>query len=190
MGHLGYRPSFEKAFEAMGTCMLFVYRDLRDVAVSQTYHIENEDDVRFKHPGKEIYQKMESHEARIQAVVEGIEEYAGIVERWELYAPWLEVAWVLPIRFEDMRTEPKKVAHKVVDYVFQRTMQHNDFLNLMIAEDYKKTIERAIDQMGIRETGSFRAGRQGDWRREFTPEITESFNNSGGSAWLKSLGYE
>ena len=191
MGHMGYRPEIERAFREAGTCMIFVYRDLRDVAVSITYHIENEDDERFKHLGKGIYMARGSHEARLRAVIEGVEGYPGVVDRWALYAPWLDVDWVLPVRFEDMRERPGEVANRVVDYVIKRTMGEDGFMPLVIAEEYKRAIERAIERMGTTErSGSFRAGRVGDWRDEFTPELVDAFRDAGGDAWVDRLGYD
>ena len=190
MGHMGHKPEIERAFDNAGTCMLFVYRDLRDVAVSLTYHIENPDDKHFKHLGKALYMAMPSHEDRIRAVIEGVDGYPGVVDRWALYAPWLDVDWVLPVRYEDMRERPHEVANRVVDYVIQRTFEQAGLPPLVIADDYKQAIHRAIEQMGTTEhSGSFRAGRVGDWRDEFTPDLLDVFHQVGGDDWIERLGY-
>ena len=190
MGHMGYKSEIERAFRKAGTCMLFVYRDLRDVAVSLTYHIEADNDERFKHLGKDLYKAMGSHEKRIRAVIEGIDGYPGVLDRWALYAPWLDVDWVLPVRFEDMRERPKNVASRVVDYVIKRTFDFAGLPPLVIGDDYKRAIHRAIEQMGTTEhSGSFRKGRVGDWRDEFTPELVDVFDQAGGNAWIERLGY-
>ena len=45
--------------------------------------------------------------------------------------------------------------------------------------------------MGTTEnSGSFRAGRIGDWKKEFTPELLDIFNKTGGDEWIERLGYE
>lgn len=191
MGHMGYKPAIERAFREAGTCMLFVYRDLRDVAVSQTYHIENPDDETFKHRDKALYMALPDHAARLQAVIEGIGKYPPLIERWELFAPWLDVDWVMPIRYEEMRQDPEAVASRVVDYVIKRTMDQAGYLfPLVIGDDYKQAIYRAIRQMGTTEhSGSFRTGRVGDWRDEFTPAAAEAFARTGGDDWIERLGY-
>ena len=56
-GHTGYRPEIEKAFFENGTAVAFIYRDLRDVAVSQAYHVLSDKDNQV-HPGKEIYKQI------------------------------------------------------------------------------------------------------------------------------------
>lgn len=191
MGHLGYKPEFDQALQESGTCMLFIYRDLRDVAVSQTYHIEQKDDERYKHDGKALYMALPSHADRLKAVIEGLDKYSGIIERWELYAPWLGVDWVLPIRYEDMRKNAEDVANKAVDYIIKRTFEHAGMPPLVIGDDYKLAIKRAIDQMHTTEhSSSFRAGRVGDWRDEFTPEVLDAFRSVGGDGWIERLGYD
>ena len=42
-GHTGYMSEIDQLFEALRLAMLFVYRDLRDVVVSQTHHILSDD---------------------------------------------------------------------------------------------------------------------------------------------------
>ena len=190
MGHCGHHPDIEAALDEMGTCMIFVYRDLRDVAISQTYHIENQDDDRFKHLDKKLYMDMADHEARIKAVIEGVGDYPGIVDRWSLYAPWLKVPWVMGVKYENMRADPKGVASMVVDYVIQRTMLHGGMPPLVAGENYKVAINRAIDQMGTTEySGSYRKGQPGEWEKEFNIEIMETFHQVGGMDWIERLGY-
>ena len=191
MGHCGYDERISDALQNMGTCMLFVHRDLRDVAVSQTYHIENTDDERFKHPDKQTYWDMPTHQDRLMAVVKGIDGYPGIIERWNLYAPWLNCKWVYPVKFEDMRQEPKRVANEAVDYIVRRTMTERGDMPFVISDNYKLAINRAIDQMQTTEhSGSYRKGRVGDWQDEFTAEILDAYYESGGKDWCKRLGYE
>lgn len=191
MGHMGYDPEIDRAFREMGTCMIFVYRDLRDVAVSLTYHIENTDDQRFKHLDKALYMAMPDHQARLKAVIEGIPGYPGIVERWELYEKWMGVDWVLPVKFEDMRNQPETIANQVVDYVIERTMEHRCSMPFVAGDNYKIAIKRSIEQMNTTEhSGSFRAGRVGDWRDEFTTETLKSFHDTGGDDWIERLGYK
>ena len=54
-GHCGYRPDIASFVYLMGICHIFIYRDLRDVAVSQAYHVVAESDKKFAHPGKALY---------------------------------------------------------------------------------------------------------------------------------------
>jgi hypothetical protein len=171
-------------------CMFFVYRDLRDVAVSQTYHIEHPDDDKCRHPNKALYKEMASHEDRLLAVINGVSEFPGIIERWKLYAPWLDVPWVLPVRYEDMRQRPEWVAEKAVNYVIERTTKAYDVRSVFFAETILNAINKAIDNLGTTKySASYRKGNVGDWQTEFTPKIKKAFKKADQDNWLERLGY-
>jgi hypothetical protein len=190
-GHMGYRPEYEMAFNEMNVCMLFIHRDPRDVAVSQTYHIENPDKERACHPDKELYMNMATHEERLLAVIQGVDRFPGVMERWELYAPWLEVPWVLPVKFEDMRQCPQKVAEKAVNYVLKRTSEGTGEISIFFEDIIVEAINKAYESLGITEYSvSYRKGNVGDWQKEFTPEVKEAFKKSDINHWLTRLGYE
>lgn len=191
-GHVGYHKNISGAFQKRGTCLLFVYRDLRDVAVSQTYHIEN-NDPNLCHPDKEMFMELGSHEARLKAVIEGYGRFPGIIDRWELYAPWLEEDWVMPIRFEDLRQDPEKVAQEVIPYVIKRTIDHTEeegIKPVVFKQNYDAAISKAVELLQTtKHSTTFRKGQVGSWKMEFTPEIEAIFNERGWE-WLVKLGYE
>lgn len=190
MGHLGYDKQYEDALEKMNTCVLFVYRDLRDVAVSQAYHIEAADEKVKFHPGKELFMELPTHEDRIKAVIEGLDIYSGLFERWELYAPWLDVPWVLPIKYEEMRNTPHDVAEKVIGYMIKReNAGSNDMLKMMLSDNIAEAIEKSTElQQTTKYSSSYRKGKVGGWEEEFTPEILKIFNKKS-NGWLERLGY-
>jgi len=191
MGHMAYKKEYDEAFQKAGTCMFFVYRDLRDVAVSQTYHIESDDDERFKHLDKALYMELPTHEDRIKAVIEGLGKYPGLIERWKLFAPWLDVDWILPIRYEEMREYPEEVAKKAVNYVIKRTSEQRDEIPLVFGKQYEEAIAKSIGFLQTTDkSGSFRKGKVGGWKEEFNEELLESFYNTGGKYWIERLGYE
>jgi hypothetical protein len=194
-GHMGYRPEFDLVLHETGVSVIFVYRDLRDVAVSQTYHIE-QDSEHFAHPDKEMFMDLGSHEARLLAVVAGYDKYPGLIERWELYAPWLNIDWVEKVRFEDMRQRPREVAEVVIPYIFHRTMAQADFTPLVLGDNYELAVSKAAELLQTTQYSSTYAlserpnkGKIGTWKDEFTPEIKEAFKERAGG-WLKELGYE
>lgn len=188
IGHMGYRDEFAEIMQKVGTCMVFVYRDLRDVAVSQTYHIESDDDT-FRHPDKKLFMELGSHEARLKAVIEGHGRFPGIVERWEMFAPWLDCEWVLPVKFEDLRTDQRGCAEKILAYVIKRTAQYADFTPIVYGENYENMVQWAADKLQTTtHSSTFRKGQIGNWRDEFTPEIRKLFNERN-NGWLERLGY-
>lgn len=189
-GHLGYHFRFAWMLQEMGACMVFIYRDLRDVAISQAYHVLAEDDVKFVHPGKDKYRALDSFEEVIKAVIRGLDEYGGLIERWEQYTGWLDEDWILPLRFEEVIADPKKAAEQIILYSGQRTarllkgrlgLDPEDMGNLagLMVEAGKET----------QRSPTFRKGKAGGWVEYWTPGVDKAFRECGGEEWLERLGY-
>ena len=190
-GHLGYRDDIAEFMDRCGIQMSFAYRDLRDVAISQSFHVISESENSL-HSGKELYRAMPNQEARIIACINGVKKYAGLIERWELYAPWLDVDWVHPLRFEDMRLEPIRTSLGYTRYVYKRMAE----VNRVDVEPSEAEINtRAFRMaMAMEERGkvspTFRRGIPGQWREYWTDKIDKAFDKAGGHEWNQKLGYE
>lgn len=187
-GHLGYKPEFEEAFLRNNVCMFFIYRDLRDIVVSLAYHIETADDETHFHPGAEKFRELGGHKEIMKAVITGLDVWSGIFERWELYSKWLECDWVLPIRFEDMISDPKGVAERAIRYTIKRTIGET-FLTFETM--FQAAVERSIELQKTKDhSPSFRKGVAGEWKNEFDQELIDLFNEYDRNNWIKRLGYE
>lgn len=189
-GHVGYSPRIEQYLFWHGVSMAFVFRDPRDVLVSQSFHVLADDDGRFTHPGKSVFRALATHEDVLLACLEGIGPYAGLFERWSLYANWLAVSWVFKLRFEDMRLRPDETARRFAAYVYERLGQANG-LDVKLPED---VLDEAVGHMtrAMKRTElspTFRKGNVGDWRDHFTPRVKTAFKLRAGD-WLERLGYE
>ncbi len=122
-------------------------------------------------------------------MIVGLDQYAGVVDRWRLFAPWLGVDWVYKFRFEDARRDPRATAYGLVRYGLYRLgeifeVQFDDpeadaLVDLMV--------ESAQNPAN---SGTFRAGRIGDWREEFSEEHKRLFKQADKENWLQRLGYE
>lgn len=158
--------------------VIFLYRDLRDVAVSETYHIEEEGDNR-QHPMKKKFNKLPTHEDRIRAVIEGADGWLPLRFRWEEYAAWLHMDWVLPVKFRDARLEPELTATAILGYLTWRTGTVWD----------KELIEHMVGSITPELSPTFRAGRVGDWKREFGPGLRDLAERELGE-WTSELGFD
>lgn len=188
-GHMGHHDLLEDAFYRNDVAVFFVYRDLRDVAVSLTYHIEFADGETKYHPGKDKFMALANHTERLKYVIKGLDEYSGIIERWKLYAPWLRSPWVLPIRYEDMRENPRGVAEKAISYVIKRTLK--DETSVVLEKNIVDAIVHADRLLKTNEhSSSFRKGVSGEWGKEFTPELKTLFKEMDDENWIVRLGYE
>lgn len=188
-GHLGHDPDLEQFLYLSGAAVVFIYRDLRDVAVSQTHHIRNPDDHRFEHPDKAIYQKITFDEA-LSAVILGMGPYPGVIDRWEQYAPWLDCEWVLKMPFERMRSEPAAAAREILEYGLRRVSGSIGLDMRLDAETYEAMVETMTHASEQREASpTFRRGESGAWREAFTDTHVQLFKEVDRD-WLVSLGYE
>lgn len=177
-GHLAAVEDVISWFRERRASMIFVYRDLRDIAVSETYHIEAPAEWLY-HPFKKKINRLQDHQERLRAVISGYDGYPGLRFRWEQYAAWLDFEWVLPVRFRDARLEPEQTAQAILGYLEWRTGIHYDdgFVELMV---------KSITPSG---SPTFRKGRVGDWREEFDEETRELANVAFGD-WTVGLGFD
>jgi len=183
VGHVGYRPEIAEALRKAGTAVLFVHRDLRDVAVSQVRHIEDPDEERFRHPGKILYMSLGSFEERLRAVIEGLDHYLGIFERWALFAPWLEQGWILPLRYEEMIDEPDATARRFMNYVINHSGSISADGGTVSWSEYERGVRAVLQGLQERDGPTFREGRASSWREAFSLEMERLFVGQGSALW-------
>jgi len=189
--HLGYMPELERWMYLAGVVHVFIYRDLRDVAVSQAYHIINSTDAHLVHPGGDEYRALGGFDEILAAVIAGHGRFPGLIYRWQHYAGWLNVPWVLAVRFEDVRNDPKVWAERVFRHAMERsagTWMRRVSFDPSGLDALTSVMARASEQR--EKSPTFRAGRVGDWRDEFTPEHIALWKEHDGEKWLERLGYE
>lgn len=189
-GHCGHKPEIETYLYYLGVAHLFVYRDFRDVAVSATHHALD-DNPQWSHPDKELYRSLGSFDAALMAIIRGIDEYPGVMARWELYAPWLEVPWVLPIRFCEARLEPEETAKRIMHYGMKRLADIFGFRAEGPGEAFDDMAAQMVAAAADTERSTtFRRGEVGGWREVFEPEHVEAFKETDAGGWLVRLGFE
>ena len=172
-----------------GVGIVFIYRDPRDIVVSQTHHILSDDDT-FVHPGKELYRNLGGFDEVLSAVITGIDKYPGVMERWEFYREWLNVPWVLSVRFEDIRTDPVHWSKEIFSYSLNRVaMMFGKRVEIEPAS-LEKVAQTMIEHGNRTDLSStFRKGRTGDWRDTFTSHHIDLFKQSDRQDRLAELKY-
>lgn len=190
-GHCGYRDDIERFLWYSGIATIFLYRDPRDVAVSQAFHVLSEDDDKMAHPDKDLYRSMDSFEDVLRAVIIGVEGFPGVMARWANYTGWLDVDWILKLRFEEIKANPHATAIKILRYGLHRASGIFG-LEPNIVEDNLDTVAGWMVKAGERtdKSPTFRKGAVGDWHEYFTPELKRLFAETDRDGWLERLGYE
>ena len=189
-GHMGHLPELAQLFDAYRMLMLFVHRDLRDVVVSQTYHIEATEEEMFHHPWRHLYDGM-THEEKMIAVIQGVDEMPGIFERWETYKGWFGLPFVHAVRFEHLIKMPEREAKRFFEFIYSAAAGRAGMEEFTVDAGLKKSlIAYTVNEMRQRHLSvTYRKGKAGQWRYEFTPEVVQAFKEADTNNELYQLGY-
>jgi hypothetical protein len=176
-GHMGYRPELAEALKSNEIATVFLFRDIRDVIVSQAHHIMNDNDERFMHPGKDLYRELDSFEDVIIHVIIGLGPYPGIFERWALYEPWRHVPWVCQMSYEYMYLYPEDASKHFIQHVLMQTAWFKDYEVEINQEDVQNISDLMVSTMDKTEySATYRKGGVGGWKNEFTPKVAAAFD--------------
>lgn len=186
-GHMAYTPEIAEAFQRNKICKIFIFRDFRDVAVSAAFHALDSNRV---FPKKEFYETL-SFDEMLKRVITGDDVIAGVMDRWEMYAPWLDEGWVLKLAYEDFLEHKIEVAGLVLRYIYGKTAAYNGIGIELDAEDFSREVNRLTLTMQRPEKSiTYRSGKTGEWQEHFTDEHKALFKASDKNNWLIKLGYE
>jgi hypothetical protein len=175
-GHSGYSEEMERMLIGLQIGMVFIYRDLRDVVVSQAYHILS-DDEDLKHPARELYPN--DLKATMKAVITGCGADDGIFERWNNFKVWMDKPWVLSIRYEELLHRPHKVAKQFLKYIISLELTHTGKEQAKIDVIlFNALVNRLAEHTRNTNTVTYRKGKTKQWKYEFTPEIERLFNDT------------
>jgi len=160
----------------------FVYRDPRDLLVSQVFFAT---EMYEGHGMHEFYKSLPDFGERLKIAITGIDrdglKMVSVRQRYEGVFEWLEQPSVMCLRFEDL-----------ID-------NRDVFLNTMLEEvektGYKIPIQREralkilVEAIQPKKSQTFRVGKTGGWKEYFTEEHKALFKDVAGDL-LVSLGYE
>jgi len=193
--HLPYNEKFSSGLQSKSINQIFIYRDLRDVAVSMVYFIN---DVFFDHPLHQVFKKrITLFEDQLDAVILGVDligeenenkwgvkkHYPGIYEETYKIYEWRKDPSVCCIRYEDLvnnLTADTEIL-KIINFLWE------DLRNLNISKsEFLKIMKNNID---TKNSWTYRQGKFGGWREEFTSRNKANFKKVAGDLIIK-LGYE
>ncbi|HCK42177.1 MAG: hypothetical protein CMJ72_04800 [Planctomycetaceae bacterium] len=183
-GHLFYELEYDLALRKQNVVHYFIYRDLRDVVVSEAYYLRN---INRWHRLHAYFRELPTLADAITCSICGLNDqwpginYPNIADRFARYAGWLESPTVCTLKFEDL------VGSKQEESLTQIT----DFYSRQLCYDINP--ERYLEAMRVaiapKRSHTFRKGKSGGWRNEFTSEHRKVFNTLAGDL-LINLGYE
>jgi len=194
-GHLGWREDVNDFLRLSRMAHVFITRDLRDVAVSQAYHVLASSDKLRHHPGKDMYRTIEMEsgfDALLEAMITGVGPFPGVCDLFEAYAPWLEEEWVHHVRFEDALEDLDATAKGMLTYgidQFTEGIWQDRFC--IEGAIFDQTANKMANMARIKEASpTFRHGVAGDWEVYFKDQHVRAFKEHDRGQWLVQLGYE
>jgi hypothetical protein len=160
----------------------FVYRDPRDVLVSQVFFAT---DMHEQHGMHEFYKSLPDFGERLKIAITGIDQdglyMVNVKQRFASVFEWLEQPHVMCIRFEDLVNQRDATLSAMLDEV--------ESIGYKVPVPRKKALSILAGAIQPRKSHTFRSGKTGGWRVHFTDEHKNLFKDVAGDLLVK-LGYE
>ena len=160
----------------------FIYRDPRDMLVSQVFFAT---DMHEEHGMHEYYNSLPDFDARLKVAITGIDRdglrMVSVKQRYEGVFQWLEQEYVMCLRFEDLINNRDVTLNAMLDEV--------ESTGYEIPTGREKALSVLIEAIQPRKSHTFRSGKTGGWREHFTEEHRKLFKEVAGDLLVR-LGYE
>lgn len=181
-GYFHARQPFIAELTQSDKASFFIYRDPRDMVVSQVFYAT---DMQPRHGMHDYYRKLSSVEERLNAAIEGVQvgdvQLSSIKEKYENYIGWLSRPKVHCLRFEDLVLNQSATVGGMLDFLARRGFR--------LQTPRSQAIELLTAGVAPAASGTFRRGQPGEWRQHFTAENRRRFKEATGDL-LQRLGYE
>ena len=160
----------------------FIYRDPRDMLVSQVFFAT---DMHEEHGMHAFYKSLPDFGERLKVAITGIDrdglKMVSVKQRYEGVFEWLEQPQVMCIRFEDLINKRNATLNAMLDEV------ENTGYKIPTPRD--KALEILVEAIQPKKSHTFRSGKTGGWREYFTDEHKSLFKDVAGDLLIR-LGYE
>jgi len=165
-----------------GRVNYFIYRDPRDMLVSQVFFAT---DMHEEHGMHAFYKSLPDFGERLKVAITGINrdglKMVSVRQRYEGVFEWLEQKYVMCIRFEDLIEDRDVTLNAMLDEV-EKT-------GYKIPATRDKALEILVKAIQPKKSHTFRSGKTGGWTEHFSEEHKNLFKEVAGDL-LVELGYE
>ena len=185
--HLPYDESFEEILIDRNVVHFFIYRDPRDVVISEAYYLTMMNPWHRLH---RYFKALPDMDARILLAIEGIREpdcpyyYPDISKRFAPHGAWIQRENVFPVRFEELVTDRREnTVQRMLDFYLAHTQKTYQTLEKEVF------VRRALEAINPNKSHTFREGKVGGWRNKFSQKHCDIFKQVAGQL-LVELDYE
>ena len=181
-GYVDATPENASFLTSAGRVNYFIYRDPRDMLVSQVFFAT---DMHEEHGMHNYYNSLPDVAARLKVAISGIDRdglyMVNVKQRYEGVFQWLEQKNVMCLRFEELINNRDATLNAMLDEV-EKT-------GYKIPTPREKTISILVDAINPKKSHTFRSGKTGGWTQHFTEEHKKLFKEVAGDLLIR-LGYE
>jgi sulfotransferase 6B1 len=167
---------------SVGRVNYFMYRDPRDMLVSQVFFAT---DMQEEHGMHQYYNSLADFSARLKVAITGIDQdslkMVSVKQRYDGVFEWLKQKNVMCIRFEDLIDNRDMTLNAMLDEV-EKT-------GYKVPTSRERAVSVLMEAIQPGKSHTFRSGRTGGWREHFTGEHKRLFKEVAGDLLIK-LGYE
>ena len=165
-----------------GRVNYFIYRDPRDMLVSQIFFAT---DMHEEHGMHDYYKSLPDFGARLNVAITGIDrdglKMVSVKQRYEGVFQWLEQKSVMCLRFEDLINNRDATLMSMLDEV-EKT-------GYKIPTPREKALAILVEAIQPKKSHTFRSGKTGGWKQYFDEDHKKLFKDIAGDLLMK-LGYE
>ncbi|HEY5730722.1 MAG TPA: hypothetical protein VIS72_11760 [Anaerolineales bacterium] len=181
-GYVDATPENVSFLTEAGRVNYFIYRDPRDMLVSQVFFAT---DMHEEHGMHDFYNSLPDFGERLKVAITGIDKdglkMVSVKQRYEGVFQWLEQKNVMCIRFEDLINNRDATLTAMLDEV-EKT-------GYKIGTPRERALAVLVEAIQPKKSHTFRSGKTGGWRNHFTDEHKSLFKDMAGDLLVR-LGYE
>jgi hypothetical protein len=181
-GYLDATPENASFLTKAGRVNYFIYRDPRDMLVSQVFFAT---DMHEEHGMHDFYNTLPDFDERLKVAITGIDKdglkMVSVKQRYEGVFQWLDQKNVMCIRFEDLINNRDATLLSMLGEV-EKT-------GYKIPTPREKALAILVEAIQPKKSHTFRSGKTGGWKNHFTDGHKNLFKDVAGDLLIK-LGYE
>jgi hypothetical protein len=181
-GYVDATPENASFLTRAGRVNYFIYRDPRDMLISQVFFAT---EMHEEHGMHDFYNSLPDFGERLKVAITGIDRdglyMVSVKGRYEGVFEWLAQSNVMCIRFEDLINNRDATLNAMLDEV-EKT-------GYKIPTPRAQALSVLVDAIQPRKSHTFRSGKTGGWKEYFTDEHGKLFKDVAGDLLVR-LGYE
>ncbi len=184
-GHLFWHKSLADLIEEKQIVSYFIYRDPRDVALAEARYLKTNHRLHRMH---RVFRSLSPDDALMLAIKGWTESpdkklyYPDIGTRYRRYTGWLTHEHTLAVRFEDLRGKDAESWTRRIVTHYVNASGHDE-------RSADEMLSRAMESIDPTRSPTYRQGRVGGWRGEYTAGHRDAFHRLAGPLLIE-MGYE